>query len=96
MQTYIISCFYQCLVADNYWPTGDTFTVNATTEDEALQKVKDHLWTEEFRHSDEPLDFTKEDWQQSYITVTPQRLNNRPRYNDEAGYVLQISNLIEL
>lgn len=95
MKTFIISCFYQCLVRDTCWPTGQTFQADAETEEEALNKVINRLydeWKAELYEGEEPEPL--EEFAEHRVTIYP--VGGEIPFADEQGWVLQISELIKL
>ena len=101
MKTFIISCFYQCLVARDCWPIDETYQVQAETEQEAINKVIAYLyqkeWGDEAEDDEQP---TLEHFSKYSVTIHPNRgedgLYPDVTFSDEEGYVIQISKLINL
>ena len=92
--THHISVYYQSEVSNESGHIGKTFQVHNVTKEEAIEKVIKYIYENDYeKHKEE--DETFEDYR-NYFTVIPEGETSYIEFNDEEGYVLQISTLITL
>ena len=92
MKNFTIGVYYQCHCDRDSWPIPKQYNVQASTVEEALDKVSDYIAEDEKSYED--LDLTKEEYKKLSITKFTSSTSDMA---DEEGFVIfQITETLNL